>query len=171
MNATTGNPDTVQNTDYDTTEEIAMTDTTTTPDWRAGTTAVYRLTDWITCRPAGNETADEEALDRFASDVAEILGQLKQATAVAEVWYFTDDDEDSSPEVYLDADAAKDAAVRLYASEYDPAELADGKFTWREFTPRGMSRSHWLLDHGGVFTGWSVDRIQVAAPAAEAGAQ
>lgn len=93
---------------------------------------------------------------------------LPSAGVSAEVWYYTNDDESSSTEVYPDADAAKDAAIKDYASEYDPAEMADGKFTWREFTPPGKDQGWWLLDHGGVFTGWSVDSIRIAAPVAKA---
>jgi len=114
---------------------------------------------------------DGEPRDR-AAQLAVLRGVTKGGAAVpAEVWYFTDDDGGSSSEVYLDVESAKDAAVELYASEYDPAD-PDAEFVWRKSTPRDPDRSPWwLLDHGGVFTGWSVDSVRVAAPTVKTGAR
>lgn len=130
-------------------------------------TAAAQLQAWL---DGATSTLSKTAIRTVLWDLAEAQTALEQLrNGTTEVWYYTDDDEDSSSEVYLDADAAKDAAVRLYVSEYDPADLADEEFTWQEFTPRGMDRSRWLLHHG-AFTGWTVDSIQVAAPAMKAGA-
>ena len=113
-----------------------------------------------------------EPRDR-AAQLAALRGVTEGSTAVpAEVWYFTDDDGGSSSEVYLDVEIAKDAAVELYASENNPSDIADAEFTWRKSTPRDSDRSPWwLLDHGGVSTGWSVDSVRVVAPAVKAGAR
>lgn len=87
MNATSaGRPGNVPNAICDTTTETTMTETPTTPAWRDGTTAVHRLTDWIANRPVGDETADADALDRLASDVAEVLAVIQQFGNVETEW-------------------------------------------------------------------------------------
>ena len=85
--------------------------------------------------------------------------------AIAEVWFYTDDDEASSPEVYLDAEAAKAAAIADLEA-LDPGMVTgEEQYTWRavETLP-----DRYLLDDGGRFTGWSVSRVSVAAPGAKA---
>lgn len=84
--------------------------------------------------------------------------------APVEVWYYTDDDDASSPEAYLNAESAKAAAIADLEA-LDPGMVTgDEQYTWRavETLP-----GRYLLDDGGRFTGWSVSRVPVAAPGAK----
>lgn len=91
--------------------------------------------------------------------------QANEAAGVpTEAWYYTDDDM-SSAEVYLDVEAAKAAAIADMEA-LDPG-LVTGEevYTWRtvEKLP-----GCFLLDEDGRYTGWSVNRMRVAAPSAKA---
>ncbi|WP_297827687.1 hypothetical protein [Mycobacterium sp.] len=132
-------------------------------------TAAAQLQAWL---DGTTSTLSKTAIRTVLWDLAEAQTQLEQSVASGvptEVWYYTDDDEGSSSEVYLSVEDAKTACGTHYVAEYDPVDMAEAEFTWREITPRGGTL-RWLLDHGGTFTGWSVDSVRVMAPTAKAGA-
>jgi len=91
-----------------------------------------------------------------------------QPNVPAEVWYFTDDEEGSSSEVYLNVDTAKAAAIADLEALDPGAVTGEEQYTWR--TVEKLPNSH-LLDEDGRFTGWSVNRLQIAAPVARVGAR
>lgn len=107
---------------------------------------------------------DDQPRDRAAQ-----LALLRGATAPTEVWYYADDDEISSFDVYADGDTAKAHAVERYISEYEPDDEA---FTWRKAEPRpggDQGRGEWLLHHGES-TGWHVSTMRVIASGTKASA-
>lgn len=107
---------------------------------------------------------DGQPRDR-AAQLALLRGTARYSGVPAEVWFYTDDDEASSPEVYLDAEAAMVAAIADLEA-LDPGMVTgEEQYTWRavETLP-----GRYLLDDGCRFTGWSVSRVPVAAPGAKA---
>lgn len=109
---------------------------------------------------------DGESRDR-AAQLAMLRSADGNAAVPVEVWYYSDDDEGSSSEVYLDVEGAKAAAIADLEA-IDPGEVTgEERYTWR--TVETLPGCH-LLDEDGRFTGWSVNRLRVVAPAAKAGA-
>ncbi len=106
---------------------------------------------------------DDRPRDRVAQ-LAVLRGTDTNAAVPAEVWYYSDDDEASSPDVYADADTAKNAAIARYVAEYEPADVMDETFTWRESTLRSAAGTRQVLHLDNAFTGWFVDSVRVIAP-------
>lgn len=107
-----------------------------------------------------------EAAD-IAMAILDAAGAFGPKSAPTEVWYWSNDDETSSAEVYLDAEAAKDAAIADLKAIDPGAVTGDEQYTWR--TVEKLPNSH-LLDEDGTFTGWSVNRLPVVTATAKAGA-
>lgn len=88
------------------------------------------------------------------------------------VWYFANDEDETSEVVYPNLVVAQNAAAEAFATEdpdlepVDPAELS-----WRHHTFPDSGREVWLLDHQGTYTGWSVNPMGVAGSGAKAGAR
>jgi hypothetical protein len=81
-----------------------------------------------------------------------------------QVWHFSNGDEEPSAEAYTTLPGAKRAALAGYEAGIAGPNYGV-TYAWR---PLDKSRSdHWCLDEDGRFTGWSVNRLRVAASAAE----
>jgi hypothetical protein len=131
------------------------------------TSATTQLQAWL---DGHTSVLSKSAVRTVLWDLAEAQTQLEQfvsAGVLAEVWYYTDDDEGSSSEVYPDVDTAKAAAIADLEALDPGAVTGEEQYTWR--TVEKLPDYH-LLDEDGRFTGWSVNRLRVAAPVAKAGA-
>jgi hypothetical protein len=109
---------------------------------------------------------DGEPRDR-AAQLAMLRSTDGDAGVPVEVWYYGDNDEGSSSEVYLDVEDAKAAAIADLEAIDCGGVTGEEQYTWR--TVEKLPGCH-LLDEDGRFTGWSVNRLRVVAPAAKAGA-
>lgn len=129
-------------------------------------TATAQLQAWL---DGTTDTLSKTAVRTVLWDLAEAQAQLEQfvsAGVLAEVWYWSDDDESSSAEVYPDADTAKAAAIANLEALDPGAVTGEEQYTWR--TTEKLPGCY-LLDEDGTYTGWSVNRLRVAAAAVKAG--